>query len=144
MNALNQVGLVLLVLGGLLSLWTIRELVRRRALLRDPVKIRGRVMHVRHVRPTNTDSVATSDPGQYFATVRYETEDHQIVERELPPTRDSSECHVGAIVHLAYERGNPSNVVYADMRWADLVKSGIGSLIVLRIGALLCLCLDGK
>ena len=144
MHALNYVGLVLLGVSGLLSLWTVRELFRRRALLRDPVKVRGVVIRVRHVRPANTDSVGTSDPGQYFATVRYETEDRQTVERELPPTRDSSECRIGSVIRLVYQRGHPSNVVYADMRWADLVKSGIGSLIFFGIGALLYFCVDGR
>jgi len=144
MHALNYVGLLLLGISGLLSVWTVRELFRRKALLRDPVKVRGLVVRVRYVPPTNTDSVATSDPGRYYATVRYETEDRQTVERELPATRDCSECRVGAAVRLAYQRGFPSNVIYAHMRWADHVKSGIGSLIFLGIGALLCFCVNGK
>jgi hypothetical protein len=144
MKALNYFGVVLMCTGGLLSLWTMRELVRRRALLRDPVKVNGMVIRVRHVRPTNADSVGTSRPEQYFATVRFETEDGQSIERELPPTRDWRECQIGALVRLVYQRCNPANVVYADMRWADLRKSAIGSLIFLGIGALLCFCLDAR
>ena len=144
MKPLNYVGVVLLGFGGVLSLWTMREQLRRRALLRDPVKVQGIIIRVRHVRPTDTDSVGTSRPGQYFATVRYQTKDRQTIERELPATSDSSECRRGAAVQLVYQRGNPRNVVYGDMRWGDLRKSTIGSLVFFVIGALLCFCVDAK
>src|SRR5262249_38048702 len=129
--------------GGFLLLWTLRALVRRRALLRDPVKIEGVVIRVRHVVTRSSEAVYSPGPGKFYATVRYETEEDKTIERELPPTSDSSECQIGAVVRLVYQRGNPANVVYADMRWADLVFTAIGSLIVLGIGALLCFCVDG-
>jgi hypothetical protein len=71
-----------------------------------------------------------------------ETEEGKTIARELPPTSDSSECQIGAVVRLVYQRGNPANVVYAAMRWRDLVFGAIGSLIVLGIGALLCFCVE--
>jgi Protein of unknown function (DUF3592) len=144
MNGLNYIGVLLLCIGVFLSLWTVRALVRRRALLRNPVKVNGVVIRVRHMAPSSSDSVGTSDPGKFYATIRFETAHHQTIERELPPTRDSSECQMGAVVRLVYQRGDPANVVYAEMRWADLVKSGIGSVIVLGIGALLCFCVDAR
>jgi hypothetical protein len=140
MNGLNYFGFVLMGLGGLLLLWTLRALVQRRALLRDPVKVEGVVSGVRHVPASSTDSVGTSDPGQYFATVRYETEESETVEHELLPTHDASECEIGAVVQLLYQRGNPANVVYGDMPWGDIWSAVIGSLICLGIGALLCFC----
>src|SRR5262245_12055982 len=137
MSALNQLGVVLLGLGRLLLLWTLRALVQRRALLRTPVKVDGLVIRVRSVA-SSSDHSAPLTPSKFYPTVRYETNEGKTIERELPPTRDSTECQIGAVIRLVYQRGNPANVVYADLRWADLVSTVIGSLIVLGIGALLC------
>jgi hypothetical protein len=139
MNWFNYFGVMLMGLGGLLSLWTLGALVRRRALLRDPVKVEGLVMCVRHVAPGSSD---TSSPGKFYATVRYETDEGSTIECELPPTSDSTECRMGAVIPLVYQRGDPANVVYAGMRWADLVTTALGTLIVLGIGALLYFCVD--
>lgn len=142
MSALNQLGVVLLGLGGLLLLWTLRALVQRRALLRTPVKVDGLVIRVRSVA-SSSDHSAPLTPSKFYPTVRYETNEGKTIDRELPPTRESSECRVGAVIRLVYQRGNPANVVYADLRWGDLVSTLIGSLIVLGIGALLCFCVEG-
>ncbi len=143
MILLNYFGAVLLGIGGLLLLWTLRALVRRRALLRNPVKVDGVVIGVCHVTSNGSnEAVDSSDPGKFYATVRYETKEGKTIERELAPTSDSSECQIGADVRLVYERGNPANVIYAGIRWADLRASAIGSLIILGIGTLLCFCVD--
>jgi hypothetical protein len=144
MIGLNYLGMVLLGLGGLLSLWTLRGIVRRRALLRDPVRVKGEIVRVRHVAASDTDTVSTSSPGKFYATVRYQTEARQTLERELPPSGDPDKFQVGAVLRLVYQRGDPANVVDADLRWADLVLIAIGSLIVLGIGALLCFCVEGN
>ncbi len=143
MIILNYIGVALLGLGGLLLLWTLRALMRRRALLRNPVKVDGEVVRVREVVSRSSDSTGGSDSVKFYATVRYETEDGQTMERELAPTRISSECQIGAFIRLVYERGNPANVINEEIRWADLVNSAIGSLIVLGLGALLCFCVYG-
>jgi hypothetical protein len=141
MIGLNYVGVSLLGLGGLFSLWTLRAFVRRRALLRDPVKVEGVVIRVRH-EMSSSDEAGSSYPGRFHATVRFKTEEGNSIERELPPTRDSTECRMGAVIPLVYQRGCPRNVVYADMRWADLVSSAIGTLIILGFGALLYFCVE--
>jgi hypothetical protein len=141
MNGLNYFGVALLGLGGIFGLWTLRAIARRRALLQNPVRVKGEVVRVRHVAPSAGDT-GTNSPGKYYATARYKSYDGSVIERELPATSDSSDCEVGALVRLVYQRGDPANVIYADMRWKDLVFGAFGALIVLVIGALLCFCVD--
>jgi len=137
MNGLHYVGIALLVIGGILLLWTLRALVRRRALLRNPVKVEGVVIHERHVLPSG-DSVSA---GKYYVTVRYETRDGKAFERNLPAFNKSRP--IGAVIPLVYQRDKPENVVDAELRWTDLVTGAIGSLIFLGIGAALYFGVEG-
>jgi hypothetical protein len=133
MSGLNLFGLVLLGLGGILLIGTVRGIVRRRSLLNNAARVKGRIVHIRHVAANSGDSY---DPGRFFPTVQY-TVLRQMYERELPPSGDPDKWKNGAVIRLVYDRGNPVNVVDAELRYADLNIALIGSLLVLGIGALL-------
>jgi hypothetical protein len=135
MNGLNIFGLVLLAIGGLSLLWSMRGIVRRRALLANPVRVEGRVIRLREESPSNTEC---GQSPKIFASVQYMTKDGQSLERELPASNEENKWQVGQSLRLIYQRGNPANVVDEELAWADLVKAVIGSLIVLGFGVLLC------
>jgi hypothetical protein len=140
-GTLNYVGAALMGLGGILAIWVLHSVRRRRALLRHPVHVRGEVVHIRHVVSTND---SPSSPGRFYPTVRFRSEDGQTIERELPPSGLLDKWKIGDVVRLVHERGNPRNVIDEQLRWGDLIASAVGTLLVLGLGALLCFFVESK
>jgi hypothetical protein len=137
--ALNYLGVALIAFSAILLGRIALDVQRRRALWRDPRRVKGEIVRVRHVEPAAPDSSSVAEPGKFYPTVRYRTEDGRWLEKELLPSGDPGKWKVGKAVRLVHQRGNPSNVVEQDRRWADLVLTTVGSLIILAIGVALCL-----
>jgi hypothetical protein len=134
MSPLNYLGVALVTLGAVLVIGVIRAFRLRWALLRNPVRVQGKVVSLRCVTSSSDDRPGQ---GKFYPTVRYQSADGQTMERELPATGDPDKWKVGQGVRLIHQRGNASNVVNEELRWADLVAAAIGSLIVIGIGLLL-------
>ncbi len=133
MSTLNYLGVALVGLGVVLMLWLLRATSLRWALLRHPVRVQGKVVSIRWVTSSSDDRPGQ---GKFYPTVRYQSADGQTLERELPATGNPDKWKVGQPVRLIHQRGNASNVVDEELRWADLVAGAIGSLIVIGIGIL--------
>jgi hypothetical protein len=140
MGAIHGLGVALTAFSALLLGRVALDVRRRRAVLRDPVRVKGEVVRVRRVEPAAPDSSSVAEQAKFYPTVRYRTEDGRRLEKELLPSGDSETWKVGEVIRLVHQRGNPSNVVEQDRRWADLVTTTVASLIVLMIGIALCLC----
>jgi hypothetical protein len=140
MVAIHYLGVALISLAAVLLVGIARNVWRRLALFRNPVRVKGEVVRVRHVEPVASDASTVPQYGKFYPTVRYKAEDGHWLEKELPPSGGPDKWKVGQVLRLVYQRGNPSNVVDERMRWADLVMTGLGSLIILAIGVAMCLC----
>jgi len=136
MSPLNYLGLTLIALGGILFVRNLGAFWSRRALFRNAVRVKGQVVRMRLVEGSDSNDSPTPDSGKYYATVQYKTE-RRSYERELPPSRDAAKWKVGDTVRLIHERGNPANVIDAELRWADLISTAIASLVFVCIGVAL-------
>jgi hypothetical protein len=134
MSNLNYLGVGLVGLGAILMLSMLRAASLRWALLRHPVHVQGKVVSIRCVTSSSDDRPGQ---GKFYPTVRYQSAEGQTMERELPATGNPDKWRVGQKVRLIHQRGNASNVVNEELRWADLVAAAIGSLIVIGIGVVL-------
>jgi hypothetical protein len=139
MVAIHYLGVALIALSAILLARTALDALRRRAVLRDPVRVNGEVIRVRHVEPASSDSSTTPPSGKFYPTVRYKAEDGRQLEKELVPSNDPGKWKVGQVIRLVYQRGKPSNVVDRELGWADLVATTVGSLFILAVGVAMCL-----
>jgi hypothetical protein len=138
--AIHYLGLGLIAISSVLLLRVAFAFRRRRALLRNPVRVKGEVVRIRHVEPASSDSSSVPQYGKFYPTVRYKAEGGRRMEQELLASSDPAKWKVGDVLRLVYQRGNPSNVVEEELRWSDLVSTTVGSLIMLAIGVAMCLC----
>ena len=125
----------LLILGWLLVLWglwlvqrTFRSLLRRRALLRNPVRVSGKIIKLEDTA-TEGDLVPTQAP-----VVRYRAQDAQFYELRLLPRMVDEGSRAGSAMTVFYERGNPGNAVHALRMW-DVNLACALSLIPVLAGA---------
>lgn len=115
--------------GGLwLVVRAFRSRARRRALLRNCVRVIGRVVRLDDTT-TEGDVAATSAP-----VVRYSAQDGKAHEIALPPRHDTDSVRVGTSVPVFYERGNPKNAVHVKRMW-DVNLACALSFIPVVIGA---------
>jgi hypothetical protein len=135
MNGLQGIGLASMIAGVCLVLYSGRALVRRRALLSNAVRTKGKVIRLRQLHGSDDTSSTTIIP-----VVRYKANDGLTYERGLPATHDEDQFKVGATVALLYEEGNPTNVTDTNCRWQDLSCMTVMSLLILAFGAALYFC----
>jgi hypothetical protein len=139
MVAMHYLGAGLIALGAILLGRVALDALRRRALLRDPIHVKGKVVRVRQVEPAAPDSSSMAEQAKYYATVRYRSKDGRWLEKELLPSGDAEKWKVGKVIRLLYQRTSPSNVVEEEQPRVDLVAMAVASLIILAIGIALCL-----
>ena len=140
MVAIHYLGLALIVVSATLLVRVALDARQRLALLRNPIRVKGEIVRVRHVERVSSDPSSVPQYGKYYPTVRFKAEGGKWTEKELLPSGDPAKWKVGEDLRVVYQRGNPSNVVDEELRWADILRTTVGSLIILGIGVAMCLC----
>lgn len=111
MNFTTAAGIVCLLLGiwGIYASFGARE--KRVALLRNCVRVRGRVARVEDAT-TEGDSLNTWAP-----IVAYTAIDGRTYEYKLSPQVDREKYRIGTKVPIFYERSSPQNATAAKRMW---------------------------
>jgi hypothetical protein len=92
-------------LAGLACIYlAMRLILRRRAIRRDPVRTKGKVLSLDR-------EPSEEGPDWYTPTVRYRDEHDEVHEAKLTIIRDTEAYAVGKKVSIEYERGNPKNLI---------------------------------
>ena len=125
----GQIVRTVVVLAGLACIYyAIRLMLRRRAVLQDPVHAKGTIIRL---------EIVPSDEGpDYFTpTVEYRADDDSTHEGKLTITTDVNAYAVGKRVPIIYQRGDPRNLIDPNFGWAEHVAH----LLILTVGLLLVL-----
>ena len=130
MGGLQIFGLICMA-GGLGCMFSaLRAMARRRAVRRNPIRKKARVLRL-ELTPSSGDD----GPAWYIPWVQFRGQDGHTYEGPLPEIRDTQRYRVNRTVPVLYERGNPPNFIDASSEWTETAAHVIGlTLSVLFFG----------
>ena len=106
MNWLAYLGVVVFVLGLSLVYGGLREWMKRRAVLRHPVKRKAKILQL---EPTEN---ADGDFHDWYVPIVSYSDDHgRSYTARLPPICNKSEYPVGKSIGVLYQRDQPANII---------------------------------
>lgn len=127
MTAITAVGWLCVFVGLWFSIVAFGARARRMALLRNCVRVKGKVVRVIETT-TAGDTVATYSP-----VVQYRAADGATHELTLYPRQQSNLPRVGASVPVFYDKSAPQNAIDAKRVW-DVNLACVLSVLSILVG----------